>query len=353
MKILGSNCETVYFGVEFNDFNVWISEQKSALEKLKIKAQEGIKELFRFGDVYFEVLPHGRTPYSYILKNDQMTIKVSSRATRSFPELYIELRAEYNWAKGYRRAIDETCKMISNTVGVIRKVKFSRIDITVDETGYDFTDEDLKRFVTRAVAKTTSQTTYFCGRRFTGFRFGKGAIVVRIYDKTAEVEHSGKKWFRHLWEQKGWDGKSSVWRIEVQCRRDMLKEKLNDNDDIGVSCGQIGLLWRYVLKKWLRLAVPSNDTNFSRWKTDPIWEKLYNLEGFPEYNYLPVQQKQNRVAAESLVPGLLGYFSSLGAYLQIRDEEELINYIRCYLDSGFMQELERKSLLRNQERGGV
>jgi len=36
-------------------------------------------------------------------------------------------------------------------------------------------------------------------RQFTGFTFGRDAMVARLYDKGAEIAHSGKSWMRAIW----------------------------------------------------------------------------------------------------------------------------------------------------------
>ena len=63
-----------------------------------------------------------------------------------------------------------------------------------------------------------------------------------MYDKKKEVTISGKKWFAHLWKEKGWEKGEAVTMVEFQCRRKILRmmqietiEDLCFGNTIGVS----------------------------------------------------------------------------------------------------------------------
>lgn len=90
------------------------------------------------------------------------------------------------------------------------------------------------------------------------FQFGRDDIVLRIYDKVAEIkQQSGKTWFYKLWWQD-----SGVWRIEWQIRKNILRRfgirtfaDLND---------QQGDLLRYLAGEHTTLRVKSDDGTESR-----------------------------------------------------------------------------------------
>ena len=46
----------------------------------------------------------------------------------------------------------------------------------------------------------------------------------RLYNKTLEIEKSGKEYFFPLWKEGGWDDESTVWRLEYQFKREVLNE---------------------------------------------------------------------------------------------------------------------------------
>ena len=49
-------------------------------------------------------------------------------------------------------------------------------------------------------------------------------MLARIYNKTIEIPKSGKIWFKDIWKENGWNGEKTVWRIEFQLKRGVLKE---------------------------------------------------------------------------------------------------------------------------------
>ena len=45
--------------------------------------------------------------------------------------------------------------------------------------------------------------------------FGSGnEVSARLYDKTLEIQKSGKDYMRPLWAMEGWNGQQDVWRME-------------------------------------------------------------------------------------------------------------------------------------------
>ena len=99
----------------------------------------------------------------------------------------------------------------------------SRVDIYADFQGWTPRPHDYDRFVTRSRRNTSHIAVHHEGRRFTGFTFGRDAIVARLYDKTAEIAHSGKDWMRSVWGDQ-LDRSRPVWRLEFQLRRELLAE---------------------------------------------------------------------------------------------------------------------------------
>ena len=85
---------------------------------------------------------------------------------------------------------------------------------------------------------------------------GAGDIELRIYDKYAEVLHSGKAFFLDVWGDKvKGDEVKSVWRVEGQLRQPVLKQ-------FGIHClpdlyARLGGLWKY-LTEWASLRLPDD-----------------------------------------------------------------------------------------------
>lgn len=90
----------------------------------------------------------------------------------------------------------------------------SRLDVFADWQGLDVTDEDRHRFVRRAKARAMRDY----GSTFTGFEFGRrnsNTLLARIYDKTFEVERTGKRWWLDIWGP-SYDPAKVVQRVEFE-----------------------------------------------------------------------------------------------------------------------------------------
>lgn len=50
--------------------------------------------------------------------------------------------------------------------------------------------------------------------------YQQGAMrTSQIYNKSLEVKKHQKEWFEDIWRAHGWDGKSTVWRVEFRFKR--------------------------------------------------------------------------------------------------------------------------------------
>jgi hypothetical protein len=99
-------------------------------------------------------------------------------------------------------------------------------------------------------------------------------ISAQIYNKLREVKKRKKDYFYPLWRARGWDGESTVWRLEFRLKRKFLSDfELNDPWDI---LSRLEQLWRYCTEEWLRYVDPSSLSipNVSRRPTHPMWEQL-------------------------------------------------------------------------------
>lgn len=118
---------------------------------------------------------------------------------------------------------------------------------------------------------------YYDKRQLTGYSFGQGGDVsARLYDKTIEIEHTQKAFFKDIWLELGWDGLSPVWRIEFQLRQKPIKE-------FGLSepiqlLEELNGVWRYCTEKWLNLRKDNGDKNRSRWPLAKIWAEMIELD---------------------------------------------------------------------------
>jgi len=231
-----------------------------------------------FQKIDFVMSPAGRKPYTYILLNNDFTLKLAKEVLNgSFPEIFIELRSQFLWRYGYKH-IYTFIKEWVNTWAEIKSDIVSRADLSIDVKG--FPDITIENVVSRArkgksylqLIPIQQGETYYYGSKITGWVFGSGPLMIRIYDKLYEIKLVHKEWFQDLWKQGGWDGESGVARVEIQLRRDFLKDF---NVTTFASFEEaLGDIFRYVTQDWFTLREPSGDKNRSRWPVTPFWSEV-------------------------------------------------------------------------------
>lgn len=163
-------------------------------------------------------------------------------------------------------------------------------------------------------------------------QFGKGSIVFRCYDKSAEILVTRKGWFRDIWKKcEGYDAEKPVWRAEFQLRRPALKTIRHPCAPMGVltvpelaEC--YGDLWRYLCgasnngrRGWISLRKKTYAKRGKRrllkkvehWDHHPAWVAIRNF-ALEEY---PITRTKTRLlrSVEALKPGFTGYGSSVAA----------------------------------------
>jgi hypothetical protein len=182
------------------------------------------------------------------------------------------------------------------------------------------------------------------GTTFTGFVFGSGAVLARIYNKS----HQAKKrlddaYFALLAERNPdtFHPEQAVWRLEFQLRREGIKGfKLYTQPDAGDEGDIIDAelsaedlehtgslprffthqttLWQHLTHHWLRLVIPDEQANRSRWPMDPAWMLLHEQYG-PLANAEPLDEKSQVIVRGARYTGksrllrrmLLGVVDSL------------------------------------------
>lgn len=226
------------------------------------------------GDHRFVTLPRGRGRFAFVLEDNWFSIQLSNASVGVLPLALVQIRSEYLTAVGPEEAISVITKLIQGMGTVAGPPKISRIDLFADfGTNHDLTSLPGSHWVKRSKKRSIHEE---CDQ-ITGISFGGGnEISARLYDKTREIQKSGKDYVKPLWTMEGWDGESQVWRMEFQARREGLPMAMLGpaEEALGLS----GNLWRYLCDNWLRLAIPSDsDDTRSRWPTHPLWTDMSRL----------------------------------------------------------------------------
>jgi hypothetical protein len=136
------------------------------------------------------------------------------------------------------------------------------------------------------------------GKRLSGITWSPGgAIMMVLYDKVLEMRLHGKRHMEVIWQANGWQSGESVTRHEGRLRREALAmlETMDGQrgqfDDPWDCLAHLADLLAYMVGRppsdeecpedtnvaWIRRVVPqADDTNRSRWPTDPVWQLVQN-----------------------------------------------------------------------------
>lgn len=222
-------------------------------------------------DHQFEVRDRGKGRFPYVLVDNWFHIQVAGEAAAQLPLAYVQMSSELLTCAGWEPALDDLTATVSKIGRSDRAPTISRVDLCVDfTTETDIAAQPLDAWVARA----RQLGCYYGDNRLTGYSFGLGGdVAARFYDKTEEIRKSRKHYFEHLWLDQGWDGEATVWRLEFQFKRPVLKELGIETQ--GELRAKLAALWRYGTESWLRLTVPNpSDETRSRWPNHPFWDDL-------------------------------------------------------------------------------
>jgi hypothetical protein len=306
------------------------------LEEGKNRAQDTLYDKgtsIKFREYDFIVLRVGTGRYKYILTNDDLDVRInpSARSGEFFPELRVRLKSQFLWRNGWKSAITKIDWWIRTWAYVI-EVKVSRIDITVDFLGkLPKLTPELKEIVTRSRKKGVyiNYDKYLDGNEISGYTFGKGDLLCRIYDKTKEIKVKGKKWFKDLWRTEDWKEGEIVTRIEFQVRRKVIKEmKINTTKDLTTKLPD---LWKYFTTEWLTIRKIKKDSHRTRWPVSKLWMVVQS--GYSKFgNIVGVSRlKQLRADKDIIERNLEGYCYSLVAMAMSALPGTDIEYGKKYL----------------------
>lgn len=232
----------------------------------------------------FTVSNSDHSNYAYVLNSAQLRLEIArSEAIMAFLHVMVTLRAHFLACRGRDEAYLAACEVVTalfDSKGIQKEV-VSRCDLYADvQYRKGFNAEDGDRFVTCA----RDRRTHDKDEDFTGFTFGKGPILARVYDKTKEIAHSRKHWVYDQWGIHPGE-RVSVWRVEYQLRRKYLRSNhiYTFNDLLRAS----RQLWEYLTTKWLTLRV-SRGKQRTRWPISRFWKWVQGAVEFFTYRVEPV-----------------------------------------------------------------
>lgn len=303
------------------------SDRESQLEHLKALAQsrdtrDQAEAVIELTDHRFEVRDKGKGRFPFVLADNWFHLQVSRRHANSLPLVYAQVGSEILTRTGIMPSVIALNGVVMVLGESLEQPTVSRVDLCVDFT----TSTDLESLPRNGwVTRADQFAQHHIRGRFSGFTFGLGgALSCRLYDKTLEIEKSGKTYFHPLWTEAGWDGKAKVWRLEFQYRRDVLRE-LGVRSTVELQRSLPGL-WEYATTRWLRLAIPStSDDTKSRWPDHPLWSCLSAASWGADRGEPLYRSRKTRLPSDRyLFVNGLGAITSFMARTGLRNVDEAI-----------------------------
>ena len=327
LRELTSGIDSLYWSIDAELPSVEL-ERLTAHRALAEEVGEAVP--FLLGGEEFAIQPFafmGRYKFQLVHPHG----RVGVTASEHLPTVYIQPNAEFLHGVGPEACTEWFNEVVSSLVpGGIPKV--SRVDLFMDEQGWNPTPEMRDRFVTRS----SHRRVYEDDREMTALQFGKrgSGIHARIYHKSLEIELKGAVWVQDLWGER-WLPGEPVWRIEAEIRREVIVQLGIDTlDDLFANVGGI---WGY-FTDWLSLRIPTDDETRSRWPIDPVWAAVSQAS---LRNGAAGLQRTYGVKREAslrrIVVVMRGYISS---YAAIIDEPEIDRLGPCLTSVLYEWEIE-------------
>jgi hypothetical protein len=276
---------------------VALAERREAMRA----ARRREPELLSIGGKEFLLASHGTASgYPFLMENGEASVQFGEFNSPSF---FITYRSHALWHKGAVALHGEmlswatAARMSHGLAETLSRVDFT-FDFEVSEVDFD---ED--SFVTLAAKDAQHRKD----RKLQTMRFGEGDLVLRVYDKSAEVrEASQKTWFHDLWG----GVTDNVWRVEFQVRKEVLRRfGIRQFQDLFDGCGD---LLRHLVHDHTTLRVKGMDSNRSRWPLHPLWQLIQ-----AHVNTLPAQGVIREVDQAALLKErMLRLATSVDGYLK-------------------------------------
>lgn len=246
-----------------------LSRQKESIRQSKKKDPLPIV----LGNSEFLLHPYGSSSgYPIIISNTDFKIEMGEF---NMPNFFVTFTSEALWRES-AYLLHEKFIGWADSVGYkpMMNESLSRVDFNFDYKlpAIDFNEDSF-------ISYSKKDSKHRECRAVQTFTWGKDDIVLRVYDKIAEIgQQSDKVWFFALWGEE-----ADIWRIEWQIRKSILKAfgiaSFNELQE------KQGALLHYLAHEHDTLRKPNDDSNRSRWPLHPLWvdlqEKIENLYSLP------------------------------------------------------------------------
>jgi hypothetical protein len=298
-------------GRERIDFDL-LAKERERVRTSRRKDPVAIK----LGDEEFLLEGHGSASgYPFIMTNSRFRIEFGEFNT---PNFFITFQSQALWSES-AAALHERFLQWAGSVGYSpsRDERLSRVDFAFD---YHLPELDFDE--TNFVSRSTKDSKYRENGKLQSLTFGRDRIVMRFYDKVAEIrQQSGKVWFYELWKQE-----KDVWRVEWQVRKDALKEfGIRTFGDLEARKGD---LLSYLVGEHDTLRVRTADSNPSRWPLHPVWEDLlrqieeFGCSGAGKFDGMAVVLEERLIR---MAISIYGYMKRVAAIQCVQEDKEEVH----------------------------
>lgn len=279
----------------------------------------------QLGEVAVVLAPHAFGRYRFSL--DHPYGRIGLTLSQRLPAIRIQPRTEFLQGCGPRGAVAWFREALQSVCGPVL-LSVNRLDLFGDFQGWHLSGDSRHEFVCRAKARHT----YEDDGVFNGFIFGSresGTVLARIYDKTIESAKSGSAYWKMIWGE-AFNPDESVIRVEFELGRTGLREYgLTSPVE---TLDAIGSVWGSLTRDWLTHRVASADQTKSRWLVSPAWESVRRARlGEEDWGIRRMYLGKRRGGVENLMPGLVGYLTSFGAYAEATTLEEMLPHLNAFL----------------------
>jgi hypothetical protein len=205
-------------------------------------------------------------------------------------------------------ATEQLCNVLATLVrlaedlGKVRGFRVRRLDLAGDFADWPLEGIALDAWLAQRRAGIVDYAEvpvemHHQAARLTGFTVGKSALRMRVYDKRQELRFRADaektETEERRWKAAGWDGMSTITRIEFQLRGVAMDQlELRDATELE---RRIDPVWQYLTREWVRLAVPRTATQRKNWKLDPRWLAVRDVQFL--HKACPAERKRCRGGA--------------------------------------------------------
>lgn len=255
----------------------------SRFARFKEEMQQGFSDSlpvdFLQGDYFsFNMKRMGTRFFPYVFQSGDVRLMLSSRGPGSkLPNCQIEI-GSVSCQKDFYRIYNELINWLFSYRFVVVKEVVSRVDLAADFINVDIRQLDIDNKY-KWISKARKFAIYNEGWEVTGVMVGRGDFVLRIYDKTTELKKNQEKgnFFRSVW---GCDEDTPVTRVEIQVRREALKEFAIPLDTVRDLKQHSDSLWKYATFEWSRFAahyVDRENRNQDKARLSMFWTMVQDV----------------------------------------------------------------------------